>query len=453
MPQRIWISQANPWQSAQHVSFETKGNLSAFNVPNGVILPPKKANEHLFLGGVCDENFVFQAGLIRAQNTQNLDWCGIVGAYRVFKIQKINESVIFGGVLMGHFGHFLIESLTRLWYLIENPNDLRKIVFLLFDPWGWEKKFIEECFELLNIPSHRILIITDALQFENVFIPEESAHLWESFNEKYNLIYEKLIENAKLKYPHLKTFDKIYLTHSNWKKAASLANENVFEDFFKSLNFRILSPETFNFAEQIVYLNSAKEVVTTMGSVAHLGLFCQKETFFVVLTRERNVLFVPQLIIHQARKLNWFIIDTAQNFLYSAPFCTTANLCFSKDFCHFAQHYWGENLNLEFFKKQTRFDHYIQNWFLFYKNPQNFQSIRHLSAFDFLNKMAEELEGKSLNQNDYLAPFWIRFYRFLRKPIRRCFSKYVPHVWKIKIYQKAEQSPKWAKILGIPFKF
>lgn len=41
------------------------------------------------------------------------------------------RSVIFGGVILTHFGHIIVDSCSRLWYYAKNPNENDLYVFLM----------------------------------------------------------------------------------------------------------------------------------------------------------------------------------------------------------------------------------------------------------------------------------------------------------------------------------
>ena len=109
-------------------------HLQINSVENGLVLPLKPSkNPSFMLGGVCDEDGNLVAGFNRnssSVSSSNPGWAGICGTYDHSgeTIEFVGESVIFGGVLMWHFGHFLLECMSRLWYVVENPQDTRKIV-------------------------------------------------------------------------------------------------------------------------------------------------------------------------------------------------------------------------------------------------------------------------------------------------------------------------------------
>ena len=99
-------------------------------IKKGIVLPAHiiDANdkEKGFNGGVCDENFNFVAGYSRTDpsgSRKGRTAFDVSCSYVVDreKVTYFDEDVIFGGALMGAFGHFILECWTRLWYILEPP--------------------------------------------------------------------------------------------------------------------------------------------------------------------------------------------------------------------------------------------------------------------------------------------------------------------------------------------
>ncbi len=131
----LWIKKKNNWNEALQRDYFSPRTLKAESIPNGIVLPPKGD-----AGGVCDSQNKWVAGLTRTTENASFKpgWFGYLKAYSVKKEELIQreESVVFGGILVDHFGHCLIDSLNRSWWFLQNPNDSRKIVFVVATPWG-----------------------------------------------------------------------------------------------------------------------------------------------------------------------------------------------------------------------------------------------------------------------------------------------------------------------------
>ena len=96
-------------------------------VEQGIVLPAR-LNKGEYQGGVCDKNLNFVAGYAsnnpKTFNGSRKVWVDVTSAYEVDKKEIIclDEDVIYGGALMGHFGHFITECLGRLWYILSHPQ-------------------------------------------------------------------------------------------------------------------------------------------------------------------------------------------------------------------------------------------------------------------------------------------------------------------------------------------
>ena len=77
-------------------------------VRNGGVLPLKKVERSrngVFRGGICDENNIFVAGHVRKENVlMNLS---CIEGYEADFFEYMDEEVIYGGILIGFFGHAL----------------------------------------------------------------------------------------------------------------------------------------------------------------------------------------------------------------------------------------------------------------------------------------------------------------------------------------------------------
>ena len=84
---------------------------------NATILPLRRDPSFGLLfgkGGVVDENGSYVALSAIEKRVQ--------GAYPFENPEVKDEKVVYCGYLVNHWGHFLIEAVTRLWYFLENDE-------------------------------------------------------------------------------------------------------------------------------------------------------------------------------------------------------------------------------------------------------------------------------------------------------------------------------------------
>ena len=146
LSKRLYHSNFEPWAAALTKKYFSDRALGVKVVDNGIILPAR--SDYKKKGGVCDSDLKFVAGLLRSGSARG--WGNILAAYPVKReeIVQSDEEVIFGGVMMGHFGHFISECLIRLWYVVAHPEDQRRIAFIATA--RGKKEFHYALFELMG---------------------------------------------------------------------------------------------------------------------------------------------------------------------------------------------------------------------------------------------------------------------------------------------------------------
>ncbi len=210
-----------------------------------------------------------------------------------------DQSVIYGGVAYFHaYGHFLLESTARLWFVLQNSDDKRPIVFI---PVGKPDRYLE-FFDLLGIERERLLFIDRPMRFKEIAVPEMSSHLGEYYTEEFMLPFRRAAANV----PAAK-YEKVYLTRRRFE-FGNMYGEEALERTFKANGYKIISPERLSVREQIALMKGAKNVVSVLGSATHNTVFCRKGTRNVVLNRAENVCRA-QMLVDQAAELDRYYVD------------------------------------------------------------------------------------------------------------------------------------------------
>lgn len=200
---RVFCSDRERWIEAAAKDYRSKEEAKVQAIKNGIMLPLRKIpGTNSFAGGVCDARFKFVAGLRR--NLECPSWSSCEESYKVNGgVKRIDEAVIFGGVLIGHFGHAILECLSRLWFVAEN-SPTERIAFL---PTGKAEggaftSFYDGLFALLDVDPKRIIYIEEPTQFERVIVPDETVHVegaCAQYKEKYASVYAKMMSGVEAK--------------------------------------------------------------------------------------------------------------------------------------------------------------------------------------------------------------------------------------------------------------
>jgi len=359
-------------------------------------------------------------------------------AYEVDKkeIERRDEEVIFGGVLMVGFGHVFLESLSRLWYIVKNKEDNRKIVFLKISKIS---EFHHEFLRLLGIPKERVEIIEKPTQFSKVIIPDETIYALYGYKKEYNIVFDEIRKNVVPK-----NDKKIYLTRTQLKERYD-ENEEFLEQFYQKRGYKIIAPETLPLEEQIAYAAGADEIVSTIGTLSHFALFMDYNKKIVTFNRKQSQVLIPQLIVNEARKINAIHVDAMIEILpiehVGGTVCLYPTEHFKKYITEEGIDFSEEELVVE---KEKIIVNYLKKWCENYNRPFRFKIIQSYDTFDFLNNLSKVLLGKPAKK-DELYPatkanntkkYWIREYNELSKnykELEKEYSKSINSVfWKIK---------------------
>ncbi|MDR3048827.1 MAG: hypothetical protein LBV16_03175, partial [Elusimicrobiota bacterium] len=105
--------------------------------------------------------------------------------------QFIDEDAVFLGMVHTHFGHFITQSMSRLWaYVLRYELDLfnKKAVYI-----GISDSYFVKVFEMLGIKKNNIMRVSVPTKFRSVVIAQEEQLIYgstfhKSYNETFNYI-------------------------------------------------------------------------------------------------------------------------------------------------------------------------------------------------------------------------------------------------------------------------
>ena len=278
-----------------------KKDLQVKSVENGIILPHQptygaKGLPNLGLGGILDSNYNFVK-----ESFYDGGWAKQGGYYNFSKenIDNIDIEVIYIGSFIKHFGHFLIDQVTRLWLLV-NKEEIRnkKIAYI-----GSEKlsgNFLE-FLNLLAIDNDKLIYIDKPTQFRKIYIPEQAAQPGEWYTEEIKKIFVEIAKTAMEKNKKIETIKNIYFTRTNFAVAKQKeVGENIYEEIFKRNDYKILIPENLSLSEMIYYINTADKIVCINGTIPLNIIFALKPVNLIVLNKtekfHRNLMYFLDIV-------------------------------------------------------------------------------------------------------------------------------------------------------------
>lgn len=387
----LFVVNKNKMLESATINYKKDETPGVVTVANGGVLPLQKiarSRNGIFLGGVCDEHNNFIAGFERKTNVQMNMSC--LEGYVPENFAYSDEEVIYGGVLIGFFGHALTECTSRLWWILQNMENERKIVILKAPGTG---DISTKFFELAGISTERLEFVEKPTRYKKVIVPQQAILLWEyvypkEFLMPYNKIKERIGTEVEYK--------KIYLTRTHLKKQDGI-HEEYFEDFFERRGYKILALEEYPIEQQIAIMKGAQEVVCTAGTLSHMTLFCNDGISLIIINRTTDHILVPQLIINQAKNFQVKWIDATFNFLPTAHVCGPSLYGPTKLFKKFLDdNDWDyEETEVSIDLSIYAFD-YVQKWMEVYRNEKNFNEISGKDMYYVISGMYRALENEKL---------------------------------------------------------
>ncbi len=277
--------------------------LTASAYQNATVLPLKKfeGDESCFgRGGVVDRN-----GEYIAQSALQ----GFVEKEYPFENPvTCDRKVVFCGCFIRQWGHFLLQSVARLWYFLKNDDTVDSYVFFVAEGentaiGGNYREFLE----LLGV-FDRVEIINTPTTYREVVIPELSFAKQDFYTDEYLTVFDKVVSNIGFD-PSWKKYDKVFFTRSYFKKALKTEiGLQIMDDYFERNGYRIVAPEKLSVREMIYLIRNAKDSAFVSGTAPHNMLFAAPGQHCTILERgAHNNDF--QTGVNSARALSVTYID------------------------------------------------------------------------------------------------------------------------------------------------
>ena len=175
----------------QHeVPYETLDTPALWRGKNATILPVHKTDEFGWTGcgGVMDEND-------HCVDISAVECC-VHPSETYTSAEYRDEKVVYCGYMIAHWGHFLVEGVTRLWYFLENDPTVDKYVFALDEGEIREiKGNYKEFFNLLGIWD-KLEFINKPITYREVIVPDMAFRRWGAYSPKYLRIVDTVAANV-----------------------------------------------------------------------------------------------------------------------------------------------------------------------------------------------------------------------------------------------------------------
>lgn len=320
---RLYMDSADAkvFEEKWYLNYKRKDHMEVIEVNKGIVIPQLPATNAFNLPdvetGVLDENGIY----IKNSGMRNF----FINDLSIpSKIKYCDEEVIWGGLIIFHYGHFILQTITRLYYFLNNKN--YKIVFVS------DKKvlpeFMLDFFSFIGLDLSKIILVNEFTRFKKIFCPPVSSIYYGDYTDDFLDIFDKC--SYKIQPAN---YQKIFLSRKHWKGVAKCYGEIELEKIFNLNGFKSIYLEKLKLADQISIIKGAKVIAGVNGTSFHNILFSNEPKQLIILNRNEE--FDSQYILNNARKADWFVVKVHSNPLPVAhptgPFIIGVNKFF-KDF-------------------------------------------------------------------------------------------------------------------------
>jgi hypothetical protein len=253
--------------------------------------------------------------------------------------ETIDAPAIYGGFLIRHFGHFIHESLSRLWWLApgegmerraqEASQQLQQLnadVVFFMPEWLDNGKdllpYMEEILCLLGLPASRIRILQRPLRFRQLWIPAcvwgfatDSQVLDQRLGCDTRALMRHLLASSQVEPPELDQPGKVYVTRSGLPfSLGRLIGDAVLDPLMAEAGYKVFHPEAVSLAEQIRVYSQAKDLIFMDGSSLYVLWFAKLRPgtrVRVILRRRQGRWMCQQLLalLPAAGSIQWQVVD------------------------------------------------------------------------------------------------------------------------------------------------
>ncbi len=241
-----------------------------------------------------------QSGLIRRRRE------AIVSSFSepstVAPESELDEEVVYLGWFFNHYGHFLMQSLARTWYLTEVDPSVRVVFHHSGREHRQPARWAFRILDAFGIPPDRILVLDAPTRLRRLIIPEpffepraiadnHTVRAHAAMAQPYQVVAERIAGDVA------PSAQPVYLSRRLLPSSQrTIVGEGELEEVLRANGFRIAHTETMTFEEQVRLVNEHTDIFSNAGSAAHNVLFARHGPRLHLLTNGRQ--FSPDYYLY-----------------------------------------------------------------------------------------------------------------------------------------------------------
>ncbi len=291
-------------------NYESKKLPQMHKTENGYILPLKEQEGYSWgVGGVVDSH-----GVINQFSCVGIKAFGGSYIFEKEKVSVIEDKVIFIGILPKHWGHFITDTVSRLWFVLDAGEYKNCKIAVCTWGWGNETKIsgnYADMFRYLGIDPEKIILVRDVIKAREIIVPDPVMGYETKYHRYYKDILEFACQNALTDdaVKNLEPYKKVYFTRTHFLKSKlKEVGEKEIEKDFERAGYKIFAPESLSLCEQIFYIRHCERMAAISGTITHNAIFSKNGLGLTILNRT-CVLNPPQVRINQLFDVECIYVD------------------------------------------------------------------------------------------------------------------------------------------------
>lgn len=190
------------------------------------------------------------------------------------QMDVVEHPVLFLGAVWAHYGHYIIDSMSRFWAL-DHLTDMPGLLLVRPPVRQHGKAYINEVQQRLGVVEPRVISPSVPTVLRHVHMARPAfCHTFRSYGchaDPHVRVAQSILDQHGAG----DSPSKIYLTRSQLKVHERQAvQEGELEERLRTEGFTIIAPERLSFVDQVRLFNRAEWIVGTIGSALHTSLFC-----------------------------------------------------------------------------------------------------------------------------------------------------------------------------------
>ena len=201
-----------------------------------------------------------------------------------------DETFLYGGLLIEHFGHFTLSSISRFWPFAHPAlkGDVQSLRILCHGTFGpekwWSFPYIREPLLALGITQDRLHRFDRPTRIRRLIVPRPAFEEHNFIHTEYRHLM-RTIGSTLLPDPPPPRTGPAYLSRARypwitqgWVDEADLASR------LSALGIPVIHPEDLTLAEQVQVFNTHEVVIGAIGSAFHAAAYAAQPGTLLLLS-------------------------------------------------------------------------------------------------------------------------------------------------------------------------